>query len=134
MLTKLKMTNIKLLVLLFTTLFFGTIFFIAYSGNSSFFRFLKYVPGGDKTGHVVSLFILSLSFSWFSSFKYMKIKGIKIYYGVLFIAFFITIEEFLQLLSPYRTFDLLDLSCNYLGISLAILGIKFYNKYFTKSG
>jgi len=107
-------------------------FIIAYTGNWSYFSFLKYVPGGDKTGHVVSLYILAYSFSWFSSFSYFKIKGKKIYYGVISVAIFITIEEFLQLLSPYRTFDLLDLCCNYLGVMLAFISIKFNKKLNSK--
>jgi polysaccharide biosynthesis protein VpsQ len=39
--------------------------------------------------------------------------------GCLIIAVAMTIEEFSQIWIPNRTFDLMDLAANYLGISIA---------------
>lgn len=113
---------IKRITLSSIYLLFGLIFLIAYTGGiSKYFSFLNYVPGGDKTGHLVGLFVLALSTSWLFNFKKLG----KFYTGAVIVAILITIEEFIQLLSPYRTFDLLDLTCNYLGIVLASVILNF---------
>ena len=111
------MNKIKINVGVVVTVFFGVVFTIAYTGNGHVYAgFLKHVPGGDKTGHVVLLCILAFASSWFGSFRFFRVGR------VIFAVFvFITIEEFLQILSPNRTFDLLDLACNYVGITLAYL-------------
>jgi len=119
----------KLIAGFITALFFGAIFTIAYTGNgSTCFSFLRYIPGGDKTGHVILMCILSIILTWISSFRSLKIRTYQIYYGTLTVFVFITAEEFLQRLSPYRTFDLLDLSCNYIGLVLASIILRLYTK------
>lgn len=90
---------------------------IAYTGKGAvYFGFLKYIPGGDKTGHVVLLGLLTLSVSWLLSYRGIMVKRIKIYYGMVFVAVFITMEEIAQMFSPFRSLDMLDLLCNYVGI------------------
>jgi hypothetical protein len=113
---------LKLGVGLLATLFFAAVFLIAYTGNGSvYLAFVDDVPGKDKTGHVVMIGCMSLLLSWLSSFRFLPLKNVRLYYGIVAVFIFITIEEFLQLLAPYRSFDLIDLSCNYLGILLAHL-------------
>ena len=117
----------KKIILAATVLLFGALFLIAYTGKgSTYFVFLKYVPGGDKTGHVVLMCLLSTVLSWLLSFRYLEIGRMRVYYGIIAVFVFITIEEFLQLLSPYRTFDLMDLACNYIGLALAGVIIAIY--------
>ena len=117
----------KVIIGLVTVLFFGAVFLIAYTGNGSiYFSFLKYIPGGDKTGHVVLLCLMSTVLTWLLSFRYFKIWKIRLYYGIITVFVFITFEEFLQLVSPYRNFDLIDLGCNYIGIALAGIIISVY--------
>ena len=125
----LRVAKSKLIVLLATLLFFGAVFLIAYTGRGDkYFDFLKYIPGGDKTGHLVLLAALSFIISWLLSFRGARFKKVKVHYGILLVAAFITIEEFVQIFSPYRTSDVLDLLCNYLGILIAFLGISFHER------
>ena len=55
------------------------------------------------------------------------------YYGVISVFTLITLEEFFQLLSPHRTFDLIDLSCNYLGIGLAFIAAGVLEKQLNRN-
>lgn len=120
---------LRMVVLIATVVFFGLVFTIAYTGNGPVcFAFLKHVPGGDKTGHVVLLAILSISISWVLGFKGIRARNIRIHYGIISVFIFITIEEFCQILSPCRSFDLADLSCNYLGIFMAWTGISMVER------
>lgn len=123
------MSNKKIIGGLCTLVLFSAIFYVAYSGKgSTYFSFLKHLPGGDKTGHVFLLFILSFALTWLSSFRSFQMKRLRMFYGIFATFTFITIEEFLQVLSPYRSFDLIDLMCNYLGIALAQILVMVLHK------
>lgn len=75
-------------------------------------------PGGDKVGHVVLLLLFSLITNLIFYTRKIKIKNNFIFMGSIIIFCLITIEEFSQIFIPSRSFDLLDLLCNYLGIIL----------------
>jgi len=118
-----RLTNfVKFTIGSLTVLLFAAILVIAYTGNgSTYFAFLKYVPGGDKTGHALLMCVLSVVLSWLFDFRGLKLKGMPLPYGVLCVFAFITAEEFLQTFSANRTFDLFDLAANYVGIALALV-------------
>jgi Na+-driven multidrug efflux pump len=48
--------------------------------------------------------------------KRINIAGLSLLQGSLIVAFFVTAEEFSQLLLKHRGFSLIDLACDYLGI------------------
>lgn len=127
-----KLKNIslsRLMIFVVTVVSSCLVLTIAYTGNGTFwFSFLKYIPGGDKTGHVVLLGSLSLSISWVLRYKGFRIFNTKIHYGVSVVCAFITFEEFCQILSIHRTFDLIDLLCNYIGILITWTGISMFEK------
>lgn len=117
----------KFVINLAALLFFGAVFLVAYTGRGGvYFAFLKNVPGGDKTGHVVLLLLMSLVFMWMLSWRYFRVWRVRVYHGMVVAFVLITAEEFLQLMSPYRNFDLFDLACNYLGIALAGIAVNVY--------
>ena len=110
-------------------------FAIAYTGNGpTYFAFLKYIPGGDKTGHTVLMCVLSVVLSWLFAFRRLRFNRLRIPYGIFGVFVFITAEEFLQLLSPNRSFDLIDLTANYLGIALAFAIIHAIERFNSKVG
>jgi len=120
----------KLTVGTLTILFFTAVFVVAYTGNGpTYFAFLKYIPSGDKTGHTVLMCVLSFVLSWLFAFRRLRFKWLRIPYGILGVFAFITVEEFLQILSPNRSFDLIDLTANYLGIALAFAIIHGVEKF-----
>lgn len=71
------------------------------------------IPGLDKSLHFSMLGLLTFLLA---GWNYSKPP---LYIG-LAVATISTIEEFLQQLSPHRSFDYLDMSCNLAGISLAV--------------
>ncbi len=84
--------------------------------SPGWFRLVRHLPGGDKTGHF--LIMGMVSFLVTLAFASAKIRGRRL--GalgcVLLVGAVVTIDELLQLLFPSRTFDLADLLANWLGI------------------
>jgi polysaccharide biosynthesis protein VpsQ len=77
------------------------------------------VPFGDKFGHIILIGTLTYLLNYALTDRLLKFGNRKILLGCLIIAVIMTIEECSQLWILTRTFDLIDLSANYLGISIA---------------
>ncbi len=84
------------------------------------------LPFGDKIGHMVFMGTLAFLLDYALDGRMVKIGGLKVLLGCSIVAIGITIEEISQIWIPWRTFDLVDLSANYLGIGLA--GLKWWPK------
>lgn len=127
-------TFFKLAAGTLTVLFFTIVFFIAYTGKGPiYFAFLRYVPGGDKTGHTLLMCFLAVVLSWLLAFRRLRLnQQLRIPYGILGVFAFITIEEFVQMLSPNRDFELADLAANYLGLVLAYAAIGRIERFKTR--
>jgi VanZ family protein len=80
------------------------------------FSFIRSIPGGDKCGHFLLMggftFLLNLSLSG----RVVRFAGKTFLIGSILALTLITIEELSQRFIPYRTFDLLDLTADYLGV------------------
>jgi polysaccharide biosynthesis protein VpsQ len=77
------------------------------------------IPFGDKIGHTIFIGTLVYLLNYALVDRLIKISNYKILLGCLIIAVAMTMEEFSQIWIPNRTFDLIDLAANYLGISIA---------------
>ncbi|PSB53803.1 VanZ family protein [Chamaesiphon polymorphus] len=84
------------------------------------------LPFGDKWGHLVLIGLLTFLLNHALSGRKMKIGRLKILLGGTIVAVAITVEEISQIWMPLRSFDLIDLSANYLGITLA--GLPWWNR------
>jgi polysaccharide biosynthesis protein VpsQ len=84
------------------------------------------VPFGDKIGHLVFIGILTFLLNDALDGRMVKMGGLKVLLGCSIVAVVMTLEEISQIWIPWRTFDLVDLSANYLGIGLA--GLKWLPK------
>lgn len=123
-----KRSWINIIAVLFTLF----ILFIIYSANTGkdliFFKLTSYFPYADKFSHATLLglltFILNLAFKG-KTFSMMNKKWLWVSVAIFVI---ITLEEFSQMFIDNRTFDLLDLSANYLGIAVASWLIFYLNK------
>ncbi len=84
--------------------------------SPGWFRLVRHLPGGDKTGHF--LIMGTVSFLVTLAFSSARIRGRRL--GavgcVLMVGAVVTVDEFLQLLFPTRSFSLGDLLANWLGI------------------
>jgi polysaccharide biosynthesis protein VpsQ len=76
-------------------------------------------PFGDKCGHLVLIGTLTFLLNYALNGRMVKIGRLKVLLGCSIVAVAMTIEEISQIWMPLRTFDLIDLSANYLGIILA---------------
>lgn len=116
--------------------FFAFILWILYlantGGGSLFFDFIRTIPYGDKLGHMGLFGLLTLAAVVGSKFRAFQCGGLNVYYGAALVALFTIGEEFSQLFISSRTFDLLDLAANFVGIALAVNIAYLTNKYVIK--
>jgi polysaccharide biosynthesis protein VpsQ len=83
------------------------------------------VPFGDKFGHLLMIGMLTFLLNYALAGRMVKIGRLKVLLGCTIVAVMMTVEECSQFWIASRTFDLIDLSANYLGITLAgILWLK----------
>jgi VanZ family protein len=114
-------------------LFIVWIIYLANTGGSSvFFDFIRSVPYGDKWGHLGLFGFLALMAIVGSNFRAWVVGQFKIYYGAIVVAVFVLGEELSQAFIPSRTFDLIDLAADSLGIAIAV-GIAYIAERFLKS-
>lgn len=84
--------------------------------SPGWFRLVHHLPGGDKTGHF--LIMGTVTFWVTLAFATARVRGrrLGVLGCVLAVGAVVTVDELLQLLFPARSFSLLDLLANWLGI------------------
>ena len=102
---------------IFFLVFFVYVVYSANQGTLPFFiRRLYMFPGGDKLGHFILLGIASFFANQVLYPRHFLVFGKVFFIGSLIVLVAITAEEISQMFLTNRTFDLIDLSCSYLGI------------------
>ncbi|CAK8724561.1 VanZ family protein [Candidatus Electrothrix aarhusensis] len=105
---------------IFGILFLVFFLYVVYSANQGnlpfFIRRLYMFPGGDKVGHFILLGIASFLANQLLHPRHFLVFGKVFFVGTLIVLVAITAEEISQIFIASRTFDLIDLSCSYLGI------------------
>ncbi len=93
------------------------VIYLANTGqNSVFFQFVASIPYGDKLGHFCLFGLLTLAINFACKLKSFKVHSIELFLGTILVFIFVIIEEFSQYFIPNRTFDLIDLSADFVGI------------------
>jgi len=113
-------------VLFLFLIFLGAIIFLVNSGfDEGIFSFINQVPGKDKTGHF--LIMGTFCFLLNSALENRLVPKIpfRFFLGTLIALIFVTTEECSQIFLSSRTFDLMDMLSNYLGILVADLTGRF---------
>ena len=82
------------------------------------FRPVRNLPYGDKAGHFILMGLFSLILNLALSCRTVKVWKLNLLSGSLIVAIVVTLEEFSQLFIRYRSFDPVDLWCDYAGIFL----------------
>ncbi|WHI45459.1 VanZ family protein [Microbulbifer sp. VAAF005] len=101
-------------------LFILWIVYLANTGSSSiFFDLVRAIPYGDKLGHIALFGTFGLILIPATRATYFKLGFIRIYYGAIAVLGFALIEEISQAFVRSRTFDLLDLAADIVGVILA---------------
>ena len=101
-------------------LFIAFIIFAANTGmNLMFFRVIGAIPMGDKVAHMTLVgtmaFLVNLSLKNRTFERY----HLTLLVGSTIVFCGITVEEFSQIWITNRTFDLIDLTFNYIGVFIA---------------
>ncbi len=124
------------LFILLAFLFAGFLFYVIYSANQSadfyFVKWVRALPYGDKIGHFLLMGIMTLLINLALRNRTFSLFNKNILWGSSIIFIIITIEEFTQISNPNRTFDVLDLSANYLGIFCFSMAAIFVHPYIFK--
>ena len=108
--------RVKVLTIVFVVFLIGVVIVANLGLGPVVFRFLKYIPGGDKAGHFVLMGLLSLLVNLSFGAQRVTVGGLPLLKGSLIVMAVVTVEELSQLLLKHRGFDLLDLAMDYLGI------------------
>jgi len=97
----------------------------ANKGSSNiFFDIVALLPLGDKFGHMLLFGLLSgLTIIAFKD-NQIQIHGYKVPAGAVIVLAFALIEEISQLFFMHRTFDLLDIAADILGIMISVFILK----------
>ena len=83
------------------------------------FDFVARHSGSDKLGHLFLIGTLTFTLNYALRARTVPLKCCHVQLGGLIVAAVMTIEEFSQIWIPSRSFDLLDLTANYIGILCA---------------
>ncbi|RTR38326.1 trypsin [Shewanella canadensis] len=104
------------LVLAFSSFILWMTYLANTGGSSVFFNLIRVLPYGDKLGHFCLFGILTLLINLASHCKSFPVGRFRIYYGTAVVTIFVLTEEISQKFIPNRTFDLMDLTADALGI------------------
>lgn len=111
---------IKIFIPLCAAAFFGFILWVIYLANigqnSIFFQLIASIPYGDKIGHFCLFGLLTLATNLALKYKSIAVSSVEIFLGTILVLSFVVIEEFSQYFIPNRSFDLIDLSADFIGI------------------
>ena len=112
--------KLKVLINIVAIAFLFFIFFVIISANMGwkfkFFQIGKILPFEDKMGHFLLVGTLTFLINLLLSVRRIGLLGYKVLLGSFLMFTFFTIEEFSQIFISKRTFDLIDLTANYIGI------------------
>ncbi len=119
------MNRIRLVFLIFCG-FLATVITTADKGlGSEYWGWLRHVPLGDKVCHFGLMFTLCVLTNLVLKCRVMPFQGHRmILLGTVIVAIVVVGEEFSQIWIPGRTFDLFDLTADFLGIAAGNLVAK----------
>lgn len=107
------------------------IIYLANTGRGSiFFDLVESIPYGDKAGHLGLFGFLTLVSILSLKFRTFRLGSYSVYLGAAFVFVFAVGEEITQVFVPYRTFDLVDVAADLLGILLAVALASFLRSKF----
>jgi len=110
--------KIRLIALIYIIALVAIIFIADLEQYRHLLQPIRGIPYGDKVSHFLLMGLLSFLVNLSFSCSRAKILGLYFLKGSLIVAVIVTLEEFSQLFFKYRTFDLVDLLSDYLGIFL----------------
>lgn len=120
--------KIKLLTGIYILLLGAIIFCADQVGYQYLFGFIRAIPGGDKLGHFILMGLFAFLLNISLSCRSIGIAGRPSLLGSVIVITLITLEELSQSLIPYRSFDLSDLTADYLGVFVFGRAARLYSR------
>jgi len=123
-----EMMNIKWITLIYSLLLLLLVAVVDQGGSGYqwIFKMLSIVPYSDKIGHFLLMGILAFVVNLNFKCHHFQLFGISFLKGSAIVFFLVTLEEFSQIFVHSRTFDLGDLTADYVGILLWGQLAKYY--------
>ena len=114
-----KANKLRILLPLSFFIFISFIIYLADTADHNFaFRLIGHISYGDKFMHGTLYGLMALLLNYGLNFKSKKFFGFNMQIGAMIVLAFATIEEITQYWLPSRTFDLLDLLADFVGVVL----------------
>jgi len=111
----LERKNFRVILPLGFFIFILFIIYLADSADHNFaFRLIGHIPYGDKVMHALLYGIMALFLNY--GLNYRSFKRFQL--GAIIVLVFATLEEITQYWIPSRTFDLVDLLADFIGVIL----------------
>ncbi len=105
--------------------FFSFLIWVIVAADSGapnyFLQLAGSLPYGDKIGHVLLFGALALLLNYATKARQVALGPVRLYLGVVLTLGFALLEEGSQLLFPSRSFELLDILADLLGVTLATI-------------
>ena len=113
------MNKFRILLPLGFFIFITFIIYLADTANHNFaFNLIGHIPYGDKLMHALLYGVMALFLNFGLKYKSYKWLGFNLQLGAVIVLVFATIEEISQYWLPSRTFDLVDLLADFVGVIL----------------
>lgn len=107
-----------ILALSFLTFIFWIIIQADLGQNIGFSKFVRQLPFGDKLGHFSLYGVLAFLVNLALKNRKIVVLGYKVLLGGLLVLIFAILEEFTQMALSTRNFELWDIFCDLLGVTL----------------
>ena len=101
---------------IYILLLMGIIYLADHEQYHELFSMIRNVPGGDKYGHFLLMGLLSFLLNTSLRCRELDVRATHLLLGSAIVSMAVTLEEVSQIFMQYRSFDLVDLFFDYLGI------------------
>jgi polysaccharide biosynthesis protein VpsQ len=92
------------------------VYLAAHHQYHDLFSIIRNLPGGDKYGHFLLMGLLSFLINTSLRCRKLDVRAKRVLLGSGIVSLAVTLEEVSQIFMQYRSFDLVDLLFDYLGI------------------
>jgi hypothetical protein len=114
-----NLLNLRIFLPLSFFIFISFIIYLANTADHNFaFRLIGHLPYGDKFMHALLYGVMALFLNFGLNYKHYTWLGFKVQLGAVIVLGFAIVEEVSQYWLPSRTFDLLDLLADLVGVIL----------------
>jgi VanZ family protein len=106
----------KWITAFYVLLLTGIVYLADHNQYQALFSVVRSVPGGDKGGHFLLMGLFSFLLNASLNCRTLNLDRGRLLLGSVLVSALVTMEEISQIFMQHRSFDLVDLLFDYLGI------------------